>query len=77
MLTRIPKHPYWTNTETEAFYVQVGTRMYSVFAETASHAVTEALAAFGDPDTWPGECLVWNTAYYRREYGEPAELIQL
>ena len=64
-------------TETERYYVRIGSRMYAVDSDTVSHAVIEVLAGIGDPDTWPSECLVWNERYYRERYGEPAEVIQL
>ena len=59
----------------ELYYVRIGSRLYAVHAETGSHAIIEVLAGIGDPDTWPGECEVWNEGYYRERYGEPDEVI--
>ena len=61
----------------ERYYVRIGSRLYAVEADTASHAIIETLASIGDPDTWPGECIVWNDRLYHERYGEPAEVIQL
>lgn len=62
----------------ELYFVRFGSRMYAVFAETGSHAIIEVLAGIGDPDTWRGECEVWNDEYYRAKYGEPPDdVIQL
>ena len=39
------------------------------------HAIIEVLAGIDNPDTWPGECEVWNEGNYRERYGEPDEVI--
>ena len=64
-------------TESERYYVEIGSKLYAIDADTASHAIIEVLAGIDDPDTWPGECMVWNHRYYHERYGEPAEVIQL
>ena len=47
-------------TATERYYVRIGSQFYAVEADTASHAIIEALASIDDTDTWPGDCEVWN-----------------
>ena len=74
---RIGSRMHAVDSATERFIAQIGSRLYAVEAETASHAIIEALAGIGDPDTWPGECIVWNDRYYHERYGEPAGVIQL
>ena len=39
------------------------------------HAIIEILAGIVDPDTWPGECEVWNEGDYSERHSEPDEVI--
>ena len=59
-------------TATDRYYVQIGSQYCALEADTESHAIIEALARIGDPDTWPG-CMIWNHRRYHN--GERDEVI--